>query len=822
MEKKAQVTIFMIVGILILVVFAFILFISNKTVTTQFETVAAPSLETVPQEFVAIQEYTTNCLYQIAKQGITILGQQGGYITPNSLGDFSQTNPTDSAGVVLGSLLIPYWHYNDVPNGNPNVNLASLQPAMYLDDDFMSIEAQLGRYVNEEIDTCLNGYEAFETRGFAIESGEKSTRARVSDGYVDFTFEMPLQAQRNDATTEMEVFHTVIDVNLKKMYETAVRITQAQQEFKFLENQAIELLNIYSRTDADAFVPFYEVTFTENPDQTVWNSKQLKQKLKSLLLSYVPVLRFHQGEDFYRYEYGGDTGLTNLYQQISDNMVLDLPSQSPENPEVQLSASEQYSNEELIPYAVRFDYLGWDPYFDVNAGQEQIKPSGMYVTSPFSSAAFRFGYQIYRATYDISYPVLVTIQDDASFKGTGFGFNFALESNIINNNPIVQDKVQMPPKIVSTQRSLACNENQRDSEMVRTMVLDSYTHEPLELVNVGLVVPELDFCDMGKTNTEGVLDSKYPLMYGGELEFANDGYLTSRFVINTYDYTDTSGIYGYAVEGIDTEVIELHKEKVITAKVSGLFATKCIIPKVCNKNRDACDDNAPRICFKNGEVISPLLLGSPLHELEASGSKTFKNEYYFSGAIEALTDNQQVTISLERVSGLENDPSTADYSQFVIVQGEETTQLSLVPGLYKASIISDSSDFIFVPIDNRCFYDEDDQGQCDDSPGTQLSNYVLGITTWDTPNSYFRVTGEDLYNSDTIEFIALGYDMLDVAEIVESVDENGDTIEISGLVTEDIGVVSSLSEISTQDNIRRLLEPRWSSTNIEDEQGATQ
>jgi hypothetical protein len=799
----------MIVGIIILVIFAIILFISNNTVLEETKTALAPTIETVPQEFAAIQEYTTNCLHQVGKQGIIILGRQGGYISPETLGEFSRTNPTDSVGIILDPARIPYWHYNELENANPQVNLATLMPPLYLEDGYMSIEAQLGRFIDEEIIGCLGEYETFENRGFDIVEGDKHTRARIVDGLVDLSLEMTLDAERNDASTHMDVFHTQIRVDLKEMYETAKEITQAEENFRFLENQAIELLNIHARTQADAFVPFYTVSFTESPDQTVWSAAQLKQKLIGMLTSYVPVIRLYQGEDFYRYEFPQDSVVSNLYQTISDNMVLDI-----DEAKNTVDGGEEVRT---IPYAVRFDYLGWDPYFDVNGGQEQIKPSGMYVSSPFSTAAFRFGYQRYQATYDFSYPVLVSIEDDQSFKGEGFLFNFALEANVINNNPIVQSQVQAPPQIVATQRSLACNENQRTSELIRTVIVDSYTHEPLELVNVGLVVPQLDFCDIGTTDFSGIIDAKYPPMVGGELEIANEGYLTSRFVINTYDYVDTAGIYGYAVEGIDSQVIEIHKEKEVNMKAAGLFATKCIVPKVCNKKRDACDEDAPRICMRNGEVISSLLLGSPAHTQEAPGSISLLHEYYFSSGLTPFTDTQSVTISLERMSGLENDPSTSDYSQFVTIQGNESVPITLVPGIYKVDFVASADDFIFVPVDNRCHYDEKNKGKCKDSPGTQLSSYVLGITQWDTPNSYFRVTEEDLYNSDTLEFTVLGYDLASIPEIVESVNPQGNTIEISGLVTEDIGVSATFVEIAKVNPVRALLEPRWSSTNIQDD-----
>ena len=154
----------MIIGILILAIMGVMLYVSNTFITEEFAAEGQPIVDTVTQEFVAIQGYTETCLYSTAQNGLILLGQQGGYIYPTSLGDFSITNPTDSIGISIDPLLIPYWHYNSEYNGNPSVSLASLQPSLYdsdLDKDYaggeyMSIEAQLGRYIEEEINDCLN------------------------------------------------------------------------------------------------------------------------------------------------------------------------------------------------------------------------------------------------------------------------------------------------------------------------------------------------------------------------------------------------------------------------------------------------------------------------------------------------------------------------------------------------------------------------------------------------------------------------------------------------------------------------------------------
>ena len=134
MEKKGQVTIFIILGILLLVITGVMFYFKTLTVTETFETEGRPVVATVPQEFIAIQEYTETCLSSISEQGIKILGQQGGHIYPTEVGSYSLIDPTNSDGIVLGSLSVPYWHYNSLPNGDPAVSVSSLMPALYLED----------------------------------------------------------------------------------------------------------------------------------------------------------------------------------------------------------------------------------------------------------------------------------------------------------------------------------------------------------------------------------------------------------------------------------------------------------------------------------------------------------------------------------------------------------------------------------------------------------------------------------------------------------------------------------------------------------------
>ena len=111
-SKKGQITVFIIIGILILFAFAGFLYLTKTVITEEFVAEGEPVISAVPQEFQAIQAYTENCLNQVGERGLLILGQQGGYIYPDVLGEFSSTDPTDSDGINLDPLKVPYFHFN--------------------------------------------------------------------------------------------------------------------------------------------------------------------------------------------------------------------------------------------------------------------------------------------------------------------------------------------------------------------------------------------------------------------------------------------------------------------------------------------------------------------------------------------------------------------------------------------------------------------------------------------------------------------------------------------------------------------------------------
>ncbi len=790
-SRKGQVTVFIIIGILILFTFAAILYVTKTTTEEKITAEGEPVIAEVPQEFKPIQTYTENCLSQVAKRGLVILGQQGGYIYPDLVGQYSSTDPTEAEGLDLEPLAVPYWHYNSEQNPSNKVVYNSLKPALYSKDDpEMSIEAQLARFTKDNLDECLDDYISFQEEGYGItKAAEKSLQVTVGETGVNFLLAMNVEAQKGAASASMEQFFVRVPLNLKHYYEVAELISSEESNKYFLERQGLEVLSAYSAVDPNLFPPQSEVKFEYFAPYS-WSEPILKDKFKGLLISYIPMLRYLGSENFY-YRLDDERGF--FTQKILDNMVLPL-----------LGAED---------LQISFDYFGWEPYFKTNSDDDgKITPEHIFV----SYMVFSFGQQRYETHYDASYPVLVTLNDEFAFDGEGYQFLFALESNIRNNNPALPNEVResYPRRLTS----LACNEEQKNTQMLKTVVVDSFTGEPLDMVKIGFSIPEQAECDIGVTDEKGVLESRYPSVYGGVVNFIKEDYLVDFYPIDTYKYKDSSAIIGYSAAGAgegaaeSEKVIELYQFKTINITVQKKELQKCITPMKCTKiivpdyllpvaQKIKCEEEAPQCFFNEGQN---LLAGEPLFRLEANYSLSRYHDYYFINKALDLEDDESAMVVMERIKGFHDEVKSQEFFATFSVEGKEAAEVQLVPGIYKVSIIPTKDKELVIPTDSRCYqYDvlTWETETCFDYNATTLKKYTLGSTNWDTPESYLVITPEDLYTSRGMNFYTLTQDIYSVPEYLE----NGNP----GRVLEDLQVQGKFTDLTKRSDIRSALEPKY-------------
>src|SRR3989344_682653 len=811
-NSKAQVTVFIIIGIIILFTFAGVLFITKTITGEDLFTAGGPQISKVPQAFVPLQLYTENCLNLVAKQGLLLIGQQGGYTNPGVLGDYSLSQATESAGINLEPTKVPYWWHNQEPNQANKVTYGSFRPSLTGNGQF-SIERQLERFVEEHLDNCLDSYSILQEAGFEIKVKEsREAEVSIREEAVGFTLRMEIDAAIAGATAELDTFFVAIPLQLKHYYEVAELIADTEKEFHFLEKQGLELISAYSRKDVTAFAPISDTTF-ELFSALSWSETNLKQKFKGLLASYIPLLRFLGSSNFY-YSQFPSGGL--LSQKLLDNMVIPLAG--------------------AADVAVRFDYLDWEPYFKTNSDGDVIRPNSQFVNYNF----LQFGSQQYETHYDASYPVLVTITAENALEGQDYHFVFALEANIRNNRPA--DGGEIIEKYSRSLTPLTCKKEQRNTELVKAIVVDSFTKEPLEAVKIGFTIPGQAECEIGVTDRSGVLEEKYPAVYGGEVNFVKPGYLTNIYPLDTYKTKDQPLILGYAVAGsaVGNIVIELDQKQTVKVTVKKKQFQKCLTPLECRYTTGAaavilpyndisCQPGA-RQCFFNGGGDGSILQGTPAFSILANNSLSRQHDYYFSSTAAELNENEKAVITLERVSGFNPAARQSEYSATVAVSGTEQGEIDLYPGIYKVSgLVTDSSEII-LPEEERCFQFDVltwEVQKCQKLPENKLQGMITGSFRWERPSTYFEIKPEDLYTANGLELYVPVQDWQGTPAFIFAPQKRcgsfvclpgaGCTFEVCGTtyvpvpgrVIEDLGAAEKIIQAAAEPQYRRNLEPQW-------------
>ena len=498
-QKRAQTTIFMIVGLLI-IIGGIIFFYSTQKISAPYEPEIKIIQENVPLEFNPVKDYANACAYSVAEEGLKIIGRQGGYISFTdkilSKETFTSTsNPTESELVSFAKdseLKIPYWwHLKSANSCRGDCKFASKRPELRSADN--SIERQLERYIDLKFKECLNSFEPFVEQGFKIsEAGKIKSDVTIGTEEVIVLVEYPLNIERQDSKTKISQYPARLPVSLERIYDLATKITNMQSKHSYIEKHVLNLLVAFSGVDKSRLPPMSDMQFKFG-SSTRWQKTDIKNKVTGLLVSYVPLFQVDG-----TYNYDRNTFDSELRQRLYDSTIIPV------------------ANSSFRDLSAEFTYLDfWPAYFDLNCKGENCMPS-----STNSLLSF-FGIQQYRFAYDLSFPVLVEVPDPFAFNGKGYTLNLFLEGNIRNNKPMPADFTPLEMASLS-ERSLLCDA--KTSGNVTIEVANAATKKPVDDANILFTVTD-ESCFIGSTSSEGTLQERFPVAVGGMVNVVKDGYV---------------------------------------------------------------------------------------------------------------------------------------------------------------------------------------------------------------------------------------------------------------------------------------------------------
>jgi len=203
MNKRGQVTIFVILGIVILAIIGFLLY--QKGVFTKQETTGETNEQFVNAQIEPIKSHIKDCVGLIAMKGIKLIAMQGGYFDPVYYKE-------------VGIYNISYGCYQGA-NLLPTLAMVEDEFDQYMADD----ETQ------KELDECIDSFRNFEKLGLNVnEKGELGVDINILFDKVTLDINYPLEISKGDYVKPISGIYSELPVGLGKAHKVAADIINVE------------------------------------------------------------------------------------------------------------------------------------------------------------------------------------------------------------------------------------------------------------------------------------------------------------------------------------------------------------------------------------------------------------------------------------------------------------------------------------------------------------------------------------------------------------------------------------------------------------------
>jgi len=185
--KKAQVTVFIIIG-LIIVVSTALLFFLPRVLDIGAELEGA---EGIAVNRNLVEGLVSDCLNDLGPPGLYLLARKGGFIY-----DFENSLITDSEEVA--------YHLDLGVDVSPS-------------RDFM--ESEFSRYVSDTLKLCILDADIFQ--GITLDFGESTVNTEFAESTVFVEINYPITLTQQDKRVQVSEFNKVYNINFKRLLDTA-------------------------------------------------------------------------------------------------------------------------------------------------------------------------------------------------------------------------------------------------------------------------------------------------------------------------------------------------------------------------------------------------------------------------------------------------------------------------------------------------------------------------------------------------------------------------------------------------------------------------
>lgn len=395
MKKRGQITVFILLGALLVVGGAIYLYANSQQYTSP----------TIPKDKDAkvVYTYVTDCVQQIGRHALTAAALNGGHIT---IPDHIARNPTSY--LAFGDAVkIPLWYY-DGKDRTPSLD---------------EIQSHMDRYINENLPVCLNEFAPLQDRYQITVLNESHVHTTIGPQHVTVHLTLPLRIETIDKTVTLTEYTYDFDVKFGTLHSMATQLMQFENEHAWFENITMEFVSMHPDIPLNGI----DVSCSEHR----WPLSDITTDLQQALQANLPYVRI-KGTDTPPFEQRD-----SVYKKIMKDYAFEdiVAGRYPKDAPRDMYAYAHMQLDLGFPESdirIRVEY---DPSWgmDLSAFPHD---NGVLSSRKVKGAQKYLSYlciNMHHFTYDIIYPVRVTLIDPDAFNGEGFTYQFAFPI-IINDN----------------------------------------------------------------------------------------------------------------------------------------------------------------------------------------------------------------------------------------------------------------------------------------------------------------------------------------------------------------------------------------------------
>ena len=499
--KKAQISIFVIIGVILVIVASFLLF-NGKIEFFQSHDTKLKS---------QISQVVKDCIYDSTTQATFLLGFQAGYI------DIPKSVSSDPRKYTDFGLKIPNWD-------SQKLNIP----------DILSMEKEVNNFIKDEGYQCIvNNLKAMES-SFDITIDENfEVTTLINEGSVTVDSELLIrfnEKNSEEVLTINDYYVKVESLRLGDLYNLAAEIYNLESNTYMFEKLVLDQIQTANDYSSPFSMPTEGMSITCG--KKVWTIPQLKDNLVNMNNNNFKYLQFdgtYSKDYLFELNLNDEFGSTKYQDYFKKQYFFEL-----KNPKPSFS---QYEVEILVPSSKITGKEGiFQRYpfrnFDVTPSSGQIVKSmdmdvdlGAQIPIPCI--------QVFHHLYDLDYDLIVKLTD-RNDDGENYYFQFPLRVEIKSSTAKVRPVSIITPEPRTVNNDKYCSNESKEYPLL----VVAYDTDDNVLADVNISYKCLSLkCDMGTTNKPtfmGVirqhapaqLEADFPFCIGGKVVAEKSGYHT--------------------------------------------------------------------------------------------------------------------------------------------------------------------------------------------------------------------------------------------------------------------------------------------------------